>query len=114
MPAARRGRRSSEREHRFHDLREDGLDAAMLDRWIGALGWEALLNRRSTTWRALDEAEKAELDAGRARGLMLAHPALVKRPVIEDDGGDGADRPLSYSLLPNRLSSSRNMLMKLR
>ena len=83
--ACRKARKAlGDREHRFHDLREDGLDAAMLDRWIGALGWEALLNRRSTTWRALDEAGKAELDAGRVRGLMLAHPALVKRPVIDD------------------------------
>ena len=85
--ACRKARKAlADREHRFHDLREDGLDAAMLDRWIGALGWEALLNRRSTTWRALDDAEKAGLDAGRAQGLMLAHPALVKRPVIDDGG----------------------------
>lgn len=85
--ACRKARKAlGDREHRFHDLREDGLDGAMLDRWIEALGWEALLNRRSTTWRALDEAEKAGLDAGRARGLMLAHPTLVKRPVIDDEG----------------------------
>ena len=85
--ACRKARKAlGDREHRFHDLREDGLDGAMLDRWIGALGWEALLNRRSATWRTLDEAEKAGLDAGRARGLMLAHPALVKRPVIDDGG----------------------------
>ncbi|MCY3981718.1 MAG: arsenate reductase [Alphaproteobacteria bacterium] len=73
-------------EHRFHDLREHGLDAALLDRWIAALGWQALLNRRSTTWRSLDETDRAGLDASRARGLMLAHPALVKRPVIDDGG----------------------------
>ena len=85
--ACRKARKAlAGREHRFHDLREDGLDGAMLDRWIGAVGWEALLNRRSTTWRALDDAEKAGLDAGRARGLMLAHPTLVKRPVIDDGG----------------------------
>ncbi len=85
--ACRKARKAlAGRDQRFHDLREDGLDAALLDRWIGALGWEALLNRRSATWRALDEAEKAGLDAGRARGLMLAHPALVKRPVIDDGG----------------------------
>ena len=76
----------ADREHRFHDLRADGLDATMLDHWIGAVGWEALLNRRSTTWRALDEAEKTTLDADRARRLMLAHPTLVKRPVIDDGG----------------------------
>ena len=111
--ACRKARKAlAGREHRFHDLREDGLDAAMLDRWIGALGWEALLNRRSTTWRALDEAEKAGLDAGRAGPDARASgpgeaPGYRRRR-------DRADRPLSYSLLPNRLSSSRNMLMKLR
>ncbi|MYE01900.1 MAG: arsenate reductase [Alphaproteobacteria bacterium] len=85
--ACRKARKAlGESEHRFHDLREDGLDGAMLDRWIDALGWEALLNRRSTTWRSLDEADRAGLDAGRARGLMLAHPTLVKRPVIDDGG----------------------------
>ena len=85
--ACRKARKAlADREHRFHDLRADGLDATMLDHWIGALGWEALLNRRSTTWRTLDEAEKRGLDADRARRLMLAHPALVKRPVIDDGG----------------------------
>ncbi len=85
--ACRKARKAlGDREHRFHDLRADGLDPALLDRWIEALGWEALLNRRSTTWRGLNEADRAAPDADRARGLMLAHPALVKRPVIDDGG----------------------------
>jgi arsenate reductase len=69
--------------HAFHDLRADGLDGATLDKWIAALGWEALLNRNSTTWRGLPEPDKAGLDAAKARALMLAHPTLVKRPVID-------------------------------
>lgn len=69
--------------HRFHDLRRDGLDAVTLDRWVRAVGWEVLLNRRGTTWRGLTEAERAVADAEAAAALMLAHPALVKRPVIE-------------------------------
>ncbi len=85
--ACRKARKAlAGREHRFHDLREDGLEEALLDGWIAALGWQALLNRRSATWRGLEEARKADLDADRARALMLAHPALVKRPVIEDGG----------------------------
>jgi arsenate reductase (glutaredoxin) len=70
-------------DHRFHDMRADGLDRAVLVRWIEALGWETLLNRRGTTWRQLPETEKKNLDEARAVSLMLAHPALIKRPVFD-------------------------------
>lgn len=68
---------------RFHDVRADGLDAKRLDAWIGALGWEELLNTRGTTWRRLPEGETAVVDGARARELMLAHPTLIKRPVFD-------------------------------
>lgn len=71
-------------EHRFHDLRADGLASADLDRWIGAVGWETLLNRRGTTWRKLPAGETEGVDAAKARALMLAHPTLIKRPVFDD------------------------------
>ncbi len=73
------------RPHDFHDLRADGLPEARLDAWLSALGWEALLNRRGTTWRRLPAERREPLDATRARALMLAHPLLVKRPVVELD-----------------------------
>jgi Spx/MgsR family transcriptional regulator len=73
-------------EHGFHDVRADGLSGETLDRWIDAVGWEALLNRRGTTWRDLPDDAKTDVDAGKARALMLEHPALIKRPVIEADG----------------------------
>jgi arsenate reductase (glutaredoxin) len=70
--------------YRFHDLRDDGLDAARLKGWIKTAGWETLLNTRSTTWRQLPDADKHDLDATRAAELMLAHPTLIKRPVLEN------------------------------
>jgi arsenate reductase len=70
-------------DYRYHDLRRDGLDAARLDAWIADLGWDPLINRRGTTWRQLPEAARESLDAAGARTLMLAHPALLKRPLIE-------------------------------
>ena len=73
--------------HRYHDLREDGLEAGTVKAWIGALGWEAVLNTRSTTWRGLAEAEKADPDAAKAEKLILAHPTLAKRPVFDLGGG---------------------------
>ncbi|WP_193367254.1 Spx/MgsR family RNA polymerase-binding regulatory protein [Pelagibius marinus] len=69
--------------HRFHDLRAEGLPADRLAAWLRQLGWEALLNRRSTTWRELPAAEKADLDAARAADLLTRHPTLIKRPVVE-------------------------------
>ena len=63
------------------DIRE-GLDAARLAGWLEGAGAEALLNRRSTTWRGLSEAERG----APPEALLLAHPALVKRPVIEHEG----------------------------
>jgi Spx/MgsR family transcriptional regulator len=80
---ARRWLDDHEVDYRFHDLRRDGLDAARLDAWIAALGWERLVNRRGTTWRQLPAGEREPLDAARARILMLAHPALIRRPLLE-------------------------------
>ena len=73
-------------EHSFHDFRKEGLDEAMVARFEAALGWEALLNTRGTTWRKLDEADKADMNAAKARALMAAHDAIIKRPVWEKDG----------------------------
>lgn len=73
--------------HRFHDVRKDGLDAARLDGWVAALGWEAVLNRSGTTFRKLPDPAKADIDAAKASALMLAEPAMIKRPVVEYPGG---------------------------
>lgn len=68
--------------HRLHDVRIDGLDSHLLASWAAQLGWETLINRKSTTWRSLDDADKSDLDHGRALTLLLAHPTLLKRPVL--------------------------------
>ena len=72
--------------YRFHDVRRDGIEREQLVAWCAALGWEALLNRRGLTWRRLDESAKSGLDESRAIELMLAHPAMIKRPLLQFDG----------------------------
>lgn len=67
----------------FHDYKNAGIDAAHLERWCAAAGWETVLNRAGTTFRKLDEAEKQDLDQVKAIRLMLAQPSMIKRPVIE-------------------------------
>ncbi|WP_118856259.1 arsenate reductase [Sphingomonas mesophila] len=74
-------------EHRFRDFKKEPPTAGELERWADAVGWEALLNRRGTTFRGLAESDKAGIDRAKALALMLAHPSLIKRPVVEDGSG---------------------------
>jgi len=73
-------------DYRFHDYKAEGLDPAILKGWIDKVGWEVLLNRAGTTFRNLPDADKQDLDAGKAAKLMLAQPSMVKRPVLDRDG----------------------------
>ena len=70
-------------DYAFHDYKKAGVDAAALRGWVDRLGWEVLLNRAGTTFRALPDADKADLDADKAIAIMLANPSTIKRPVLE-------------------------------
>ena len=67
----------------FHDFRKAGIDRPRLEAWVAEHGWETVLNRAGTTFRALPDADKADLEAGRAIDLMLAQPSMIKRPVLD-------------------------------
>lgn len=69
--------------HKFHDLRVDGLESKRLAGWVETLGWEAVLNRRSTTWRGLSDADKVDISESKAKQLMANNPTLIKRPIFE-------------------------------
>ena len=66
----------------FHDLRTDGLAAEALERWQKIAGDEALMNKRSQSWRKIPESERNGLDSQGNRQLMLKHPTLIKRPIV--------------------------------
>ena len=67
----------------FHDYKVAGIDAERLRAWTDEFGWERLLNRTGTTFRALPEADKQGLDRDKAIALMLAQPSMIKRPVLD-------------------------------
>ncbi|MDI6623732.1 MAG: arsenate reductase [Brevundimonas sp.] len=69
--------------HVFHDYKKAGVDRASLEGWVAEHGWQTVLNRAGTTFRALPEADKADLTAERAIALMLAQPSMIKRPVLD-------------------------------
>ena len=69
--------------YQFHDFKKQGVPAGQLDGWIAALGWEALVNKKGTTWRKLAAAEQAAVvDAASAKALMLREASVIKRPVV--------------------------------
>ena len=72
-------------EFTFHDIRKDGIDIQMLERWSGKVGWESLLNRKSLTWRQVPESDRQNMTRDRAMVLMLEEPTLIKRPVLESE-----------------------------
>ncbi len=81
----------------FTDYKKAGANPERLKEWAGQVGWEALLNKRGTTFRKLDEANKTNIDEGKAILLMATHPSLIKRPVLELDDGSilvGFEKPM--------------------
>lgn len=68
----------------FHDFKKAGVPADRLATWVASVGWERLLNRQGSTWRKLDDAQKAAVvDGASAQALMLAQASVIKRPVVQ-------------------------------
>jgi arsenate reductase len=72
-------------EYQFHDYKKDGLSPDMLNAWVKDLGWEALVNKRGTTWRKLPEDVKESVDQASAIQIMLDNASIIKRPLLIDD-----------------------------
>lgn len=70
-------------DYSFHDVREDGLDREQVKAWLDELGWESLVNRRSTSWKALDEGARNSMDKDSALDAILEQPTLIKRPLLD-------------------------------
>jgi arsenate reductase len=90
---ARKWLESQNIEYQFHDFRIDGLTDKQINHWLQTLSAEQLLNKRSTTWKQLDDTLKAKLDIADLSTnnsalklltkTLLEHPTLIKRPVLQ-------------------------------
>ena len=70
----------------FHDFKKLGISESKLKEWADQLGWEALINKRGTTWKNLDaDTQNSIISEGSAFKLMQEKTSLIKRPVIETD-----------------------------
>lgn len=73
-------------EYQFHDYKKEGVSAELIDKFIAELGWEALVNKRGTTWRNLPDDVKENIDEASARSIMQEHTSIIKRPVLVHEG----------------------------
>jgi Spx/MgsR family transcriptional regulator len=70
---------------RFHDYKLSGIDESTLKSWCKQVGWEQLLNKRSTTWRELGDNVQATVTNEKAAiRIMLENNSIIKRPVITE------------------------------
>lgn len=70
---------------KLHDYRIDGLDPKWLSKMADTFGWEALINKKSTTWHSLSEEIKTNLNEASALSTLLENPTLIKRPIVLAD-----------------------------
>lgn len=69
--------------YNFHDYKVSGVDKAKLEDWVMEHGWETILNRSGTTFKALDAGDRAHIDADKAILLMITNPSMIKRPILD-------------------------------
>lgn len=79
-------------EYEFHDYKKLGISLDTLEKWCNDHGYEALINKRGTTWRRLDQPEKENLNQKKAIALMHVNTSLIKRPITEH----GATRLIGF------------------
>jgi arsenate reductase len=71
-------------DYRFHDFRVDGLDKTQVKNWIAEIGLENLVNKRSTTWKELDNNIKENFNEQNAVAVIVENPTLIKRPLLDN------------------------------
>jgi arsenate reductase (glutaredoxin) len=70
----------------FHNYKKQGVPEAALRAWVAAKGRDVVLNRKGTTWRALDEATQSSVvDDESAVRVMVANLSTIKRPIVVSD-----------------------------
>ncbi|MEM6774800.1 MAG: Spx/MgsR family RNA polymerase-binding regulatory protein [Pseudomonadota bacterium] len=83
----------------YLDLRDDDLGADTVRDWIERAGWERVINRRSTSWKALAPETRESMDAESALAAVMDQPTLVKRPVLV------RDQVLEFGFSPQRYAT---------
>ena len=93
-------------DYQFHDFRTDGLEQDTVAGWLDELGWETLVNKRSTSWKALDTATRETMNADTALAAIMLQPTLIKRPLLDT----GHERFTGFSVASYQTIFSKHTL----
>ncbi|WP_036678287.1 ArsC family reductase [Daejeonella oryzae] len=75
-------------EFEFHDYKKSGISESKLKEWADQVGWEALINKRGTTWKKLDaETQISIVSPETAFAVIVQKTSLIKRPILETSKG---------------------------
>lgn len=71
-------------EYTFHDYKKKSISKEKLEEWAAKLGWEALINKRGTTWKQLPAEVQQNIQTKEAAfELIIQKPSVTKRPILE-------------------------------
>ena len=74
-------------DFQFHDYKKQGITSSQLTKWSKQIGWEALINKKGTTWKLLGPEVQATITNQKAAiALMAEKTSVIRRPLIEQDG----------------------------
>jgi arsenate reductase len=82
MKKAMRWLNDNNTDYTFHDYRKEGIDAQWIKDVLSKVELDIFINKRGTTFRQLDEDVKAVLTVESAIPLLIAQPAMIKRPIL--------------------------------
>ena len=83
---ARKWLDKAEVDYQYVDFREQGINRPQVTHWVHTLGWETLVNKRSTSWKQLDQTARETMDETAAIEAIMVQPTLIKRPLLEHRG----------------------------
>ncbi len=77
--------RNKGEEFVFHNYKTEGISKVKLEEWIQQVPLDKVVNKKSTTYKDLDQAQKDALETPlSAFEVIMQHTSIIKRPIIED------------------------------
>ena len=87
--------------YEFIDYKKQAPTVDLLKSFLSKTSLDSLVNRQGTTYKKLDESQKAAVGQElTAFPILMAQPSMIKRPLIEYPDGS-----ITLGFVPERIGS---------